>query len=133
MTDAYITASGATIEEAFENAAVGLFDTMTEVEGIRQEIKDEVEVQGHDEYELLYNWIETLLVRFDVNGRVYSKFRVQTLERKNGQLFMRAEAQGEGFDPSRHRRKVEVKAITYHRMEIEKGPSGVRVKYILDL
>ncbi len=133
MTDAYIMASGRNLEESFQNAALAMFDTMTDVKDVEEKMKDEFQVEGFDECSLLYNWLESLLVKLDIDGRVYSRFHIKPIERSQGRLFLRADVYGETFDSSRHRRKVEVKAVTYHRMEVEKSQDGVCVKYILDL
>jgi SHS2 domain-containing protein len=43
-----------------------------------------------------------------------------------------AKAEGETYSKEKHQTKVEVKAVTFHRMEIEKS-NHVVVRYILDL
>lgn len=52
--DAFIAAYGRDLPEAFENAAVAMFDVTTQVEMVRPKIEDQVEVEGSDEYALLY-------------------------------------------------------------------------------
>ena len=61
--DAYIAAYGKDLARAFENAAVAMFDVMTQVEKVRAKVEDEVEAKGSDEYALLYSWLEALLVK----------------------------------------------------------------------
>jgi SHS2 domain-containing protein len=131
--DAYLAAYGKDLAEAFENAACAMFNVMTEVEKIRPTSEDEVEVNGEDEYALLYNWLEALLLRFELKGMLYSRFKVLQLSQEPHGFVLRAEMWGERFDPKRHLEKVGIKAATYHRMEIITSPSGVTLKFLLDI
>jgi len=131
--DAYIAAYGKDLAEAFENAALAMFDVMTEAKKVAPEIEDHVEVVAEDEYALLYSWLEALLVKFDTNGMLFSKFRVLSLDKTVDGFRLRAKAWGERYDPKKHAQKVGVKAVTYHRMRIIKGPNNVTVEFILDI
>lgn len=131
--DAYIAAYGKTLEEAFENAALATFEVMTDVESVEPKVEDDVEVEAHDEYALLYNWLEKLLVKFDLTNNLYSRFKILSIEKTPTGLKMKAKIWGESLDLKKHTRKVGVKAVTYHRMEILKKPKAVTVKFILDI
>jgi len=131
--DAYVAAYGKNLIEAFENAAVAMFDVMTDVEAVEPKIEDSVEARGEDEYALLYSWLESLLVKSDVNRMLYSKFKISTLNRESEGFKLTARIWGEEFDAKRHLQKVGIKAVTYHRMEIIKNPGKVTLKFILDI
>jgi SHS2 domain-containing protein len=131
--DAYIAAYGKDLAEAFENAALAMFGVMTDVENVKPKVKDSIEVEAEDEYALLYSWLEALLIKFDTDGMLYSKFKVSDLSRASDGFRLRAEIWGEKFNAKRHTQKVGVKAVTYHRMEIIKTPDLVTLKFILDI
>jgi SHS2 domain-containing protein len=131
--DAYVAAYGANLTEAYENAAVAMFDVMTEVEKIKSLTEDHVEASGDDEQELLYNWLEALLVKSEINGMLYSKFKVSELAHDSSGFRLKAKIWGEKFDAEKHLQKVGIKAVTYHRMEIVKTPEKVTLKFILDI
>jgi SHS2 domain-containing protein len=131
--DVYIAAYGADLAVAFENAAAAMFETMTDVAEVKPKVEGVVEVSGRDESELLYNWLEDLLVRFDVDGMLYSKFEIQSLEKVVEAFRLKARIFGEKFDSAKHLQKVGVKAVTYHKMEIIRQPNQVLVKFILDI
>jgi SHS2 domain-containing protein len=131
--DAYVAAYGRNLTEAFENAAVAMFDVMTEVEKVDPLTEDHVEADGEDEQEFLYNWLEVLLVKSEINGMLYSKFKISELNHDSNGFRLKAKIWGEKFDAKRHLQKVGVKAITYHRMEIVKAPEQVTLKFILDI
>jgi SHS2 domain-containing protein len=131
--DAYIAAYGKTLEEAFENAAYATFEVMTEAEKIEPKNEDTVEVEGYDEQALLYSWLEALLIRFDTTGRLYSRFKIDKIEKTKEGYRLKAKIWGETYNPEKHKQKVGIKAITYHRMEIIKKPEKVTVRFILDI
>jgi SHS2 domain-containing protein len=131
--DAYVAAYGANLTEAYENAAIAMFDVMTEVEKIKSLTEDHVEASGDDEQELLYNWLEALLVKSEINGMLYSKFKVSELAHDSSGFRLKAKIWGEKFDAEKHLQKVGIKAVTYHRMEIVKTPEKVTLKFILDI
>jgi SHS2 domain-containing protein len=131
--DAYIAAYGSDLAEAFENAAVAMFDVMTDVEKISSEVEDSVEVGGLDEYSLLYNWLEALLIKSETNQMLYCNFKIPHIYESTKGLKLEAWMWGERFNPEKHLQKVAVKAVTYHRMEIVKKPEKVTLKFILDI
>jgi len=131
--DAYIEAYGDTLEEAFENAAFATMDVMTEAKRVEPKTADNIEIGAHDEYSLLYNWIEELLIRFETTGNLYSRFKIQSIEEIPHGMRLKAKIWGERYDEERHPSKVGVKAITYHRMEIVKKPKNVTLRFILDI
>ncbi len=131
--DAYIAAYGENLEEAFENAALATFEIMTDVEKVRPETEDLVQVEAHDEYALLYSWLEELLVRFELDNNLYCRFKISSIKETPEGLKLKAKIWGEPFDPKRHPQKIGIKAVTYHRMEIVKKPKAVTVRFILDV
>lgn len=131
--DAYIAAYGKNLAEAFENAALALFNVMTETGKVASEIEDYVEVEAEDEYALLYSWLEALLIRFDVKEMLYSKFKVLEIKKSSDRFKLKAKIWGEKFNPAKHPQRVGVKAVTYHRMEIVKEPNLVTLRFILDI
>jgi len=131
--DAYVEAYGTNLEEAFENAALATVDVMTELEKIEPKIEDALEVEATDEYALLYSWLEELLIKFELTGKLYSRFKISTIEKTRGGWKLKAKAWGEPYDPEKHPSKVGIKSITYHQMEIVKKPKSVTLRFILDI
>ncbi len=90
-------------------------------------------MEAEDEYALLYSWLEALLVKFEVNGMLYSKFKISSLEESEEGFKLKAAIWGEKFNKEKHPQKVAVKAVTYHRMEIIKEIDRVTLEFILDI
>jgi SHS2 domain-containing protein len=132
-TDAYIEAVGATLEEAMQFAGMALTDTMCAIGSISPLLTDRIEASGHDEITLLYDWLESILLRFDLDSKVYSRYKVAPLARSTGGLRASADVSGEKYDRQKHGSKVEVKAVTYHKMEVVREGGSTIVRFILDL
>jgi len=131
--DVYVAAYGKTVEEAFENAALAMFEVMTDTDKVSVEVEDNFEVEAEDEFALLYNWLEALLVNFEIKNRVYSQFQISGIGETEEGFRFKAAAWGETFNAEKHVQKVGVKAITYHRMEILKEQNKVTLEFILDI
>jgi SHS2 domain-containing protein len=131
--DVFVRAHGRTMEEAYENAALSMFETMTDTDNIAQMQQEIVEVEAEDQYALLYSWLEALLVKFETENVLYSKFQI-TEWKETAEIFkIKAKIWGEKFDPKKHPQKVAVKAVTYHRMVIIREPDRVILEFILDI
>ena len=131
--DVYIRAHGLTMEEAYENAALAMFEVMTETDKVALVNEETVEVEAEDQYALLYNWLEALLVKFETENMLYSKFQITNWKETDENFRIKAKISGEKFDAQKHAQKVAVKAVTYHRMVIMKERDQVILEFILDI
>ena len=84
--DVYVRAHGKNVEEAYENAALSMFETMTDTDKIAQTQEEIVEVEAEDQYALLYNWLEALLVKFETENMLYSKFQITSWKETDRKL-----------------------------------------------
>lgn len=133
VSDAYVAAYGKTLEEAFENVAVAMFNVMTDTRTVSPKNQEQIEITGEDEYALLYNWLESLLVKFETENSLYSKFKVKLIKQVPSGYHLTAIIWGEPYNPERHPSKTGIKAVTYHQMEIIKQPGNVVVKVLFDI
>jgi SHS2 domain-containing protein len=131
--DVYIAAHGKSLAEGFENAALAMFEVMTDTEKVSADVEDSVEVEAEDEYALLYSWLEALLVKFETQNMLYSKFKISSIDETSEGYRIKATVWGEKFNIEKHTQMVGVKAVTYHRMEIIKEIDKVTLEFILDI
>lgn len=131
--DAYVEACGATLEEAFENAAAAMTDVMTDLETVKAENEESFVVEAQDEPALLYSWLEELLLEFELKDKLYSRFEVSSIKATSDGFRMHAKAWGEPYDCERHPSKVGIKAATYHQMKIMKEQKSVTLRFIMDI
>ena len=131
--DVLIAAHGQTLEQAFENAALAMFEVMTNTTKIDTVQEETVEVEAEDEYALLYSWLEALLVKFEIKGMLFSKFKIDRIQDTPDGYKLQANVWGEKFNAEKHPQRVAVKAVTYHRMEIIKKHDKITLEFILDI
>ncbi len=127
--DIAFAAYGHDLKEMFFNSAVALFEVMIDTSGIRPDEKKEVEVEGHDMKSLMFNWLSELIFLSSSEHMMFSKFNVE-IDEENMRL--KAKCYGEQIDAKRHELRTEVKAVTYHKMEIKKNGQW-RSQVILDV
>jgi SHS2 domain-containing protein len=133
MSDALLESYGRDLGEAFANAAMATTSVMLDLRTISSHrVVEEVEVRGFDKANLLYNWIEAVLLKKEIERKVFRSFEVRVYETSAGYL-LKATLTGEHIDPLRHRFKRDVKAVTYHEMKIEDSASRCVVRFLLDL
>ncbi|GBF96833.1 archease [Raphidocelis subcapitata] len=131
--DVQIHSWGATLEEAFANAALGMFNYMTPLEGVALDPAAErtYEASGHDLHSLLYAFLDELLFSFSTELVVCREVEVTELDR--GAWTVRAVGRGERFVRGRHEAGTEVKAITYSAMQVREAPGDCEVFVIVDI
>ncbi len=130
--DIIVVGYGRTLEEAFANAAKGVFNIITKIDNVEPKTCRKVEDEADDLYQALYKWIDDLLLYFDSEGLVFSKFNVR-LEKEGDKYKIVGEACGEPFDPNKHEYGTIVKAMTYAEMEIKKVDDCWMVKFVVDI
>ena len=130
ITDAFIEVTGSTLEEAFANAGMSVVDTVVYIKSIDEKSQRTIQVIGKDLNNLLYNWLEEIIILSITEGFVARRFSVQ-LTKEDGYKIM-AKLYGEEIDFVKHRFKVEIKAPTFHLMEIIQGKQ-VTMRFLLDL
>jgi SHS2 domain-containing protein len=131
-SDIGFRAYGRDLAEAFENAALALFEIMVDTSKIepREEVK--IELDAEDEGALLYDWLDRLIYFHDSKNMVMSKFKAKISRTKDG-FRLSAQAWGERFDPKKHPERTAVKAMTYHMMEIKQEKNRCSVQAVVDI
>ena len=116
------------MKKLFENAAVGMFEAMCDTSMVEPEERFEVQVEAEDLLSLLFDWLTELLVLRDSKNVLLSRFEVQIKDRRR----LRATVYGESIRPKKHKLKTEVKAATYHNMEVSENDTW-EARFILDV
>lgn len=121
-SDVGLYAYGDTMEEAFANAAYGMFAVMTDLRKVREIDSRHFSLKAGDMESLLFEWLNHLLYILDVEHLLFKKFEV-----KIDKLSLTATYSGEKFDPERHKILIGVKSATYYLLEVTKAKRRVRV------
>lgn len=126
--DIGLKAYGKDRNEAFENAGLAIFNIISDTSGIDALREIEFEVTSEDEVSLLYGYLEELLFYHEIEFMLFSEFHVKIDEN----LHLKAKIIGEEINWDKHERKSEIKAITFHKMDVRKT-DHVEVQAIVDL
>ncbi len=130
--DAKFRAYGTTLEEAFQNAAVAMFDVMIDTGTISDEVSEKIELTSADLDGLVVDWLSELLYLFEVERVVFGKFKIDGITEMDGNYSLSAIAYGESLDLSRHKFDTEVKAVTYNSLKVEETMDGWVVQVVVD-
>ncbi len=131
--DVLIRACGRTIEEAFEEAGLGVYEVITDTSKIKLKRRVDIDIEGADLENLLYRWVEELLIYTDAEGLVFSKFSVCRIDKSGEGYRIVSSAWGEPFDPERHEQRTIVKAMTYAQMSIKQEGERWVLTFVVDI
>lgn len=129
-TDAIFEVTAPNLEEAFVIAAKSVIETILDVNAIEEKEEKTLAVSGKDLSYLLYNWLEELIILTITDGFAAKKITLNI--EKNSEYRILARFWGEKIDIKKHHFKVEIKAPTFHEMEIRQNGT-IYMKYLLDL
>ena len=129
-TDAFIEVTAPDLAEAFLIAANSVIDTTLDRDTVEEKEEMVIKVKGKDLRYLLFNWLEAVIYQLITDG--FAIKRVQLDLQKNEEYAISATSYGEPIDLKKHNFKVEIKAPTFHEMEILEGKE-VKMKFLLDL
>ena len=118
---------GRDVQDLFVNAAHALYDIITDAEVLEGRQEYEIRIHGDDWPDLMVNWLREIL--FFQTGRDLLIQCVEILSISEYELG--AKLRADPWDPDRHSIKTEIKAVTYHQIQV--GQNGWEAKIIFDV
>ncbi len=125
--DVKFQADGKNLEEAFENSALALKETIAPGVKIAGEEERVIEVSGKDKEKLLYEFLEEFLYLLDSEGFIFS--RIKSIEIENNEL----NAVVLGDNIKNYNISNKVKAVTYNGMFVKKKGNKFICQVVLDV
>jgi len=129
--DVKFQAYGKSLEEAFGNAALALFNVMIDTKSIKNKTRKTITVKGNDLKSLLYNFLEEFLFLLDTEGFMLGKISDVKIIKKKNTYELSAVAGGD--EAKNYETKGDVKAVTYNEMEIKQEKNRASVQVVLDV
>jgi len=121
--DAGIEAYGKNLNGLFENAAAGMFVVLCDPTEVKPKKSVVVRVKAKTLEDLMHHWLTELLYRVNKEEILFRRFKVKI----TGKYFLSGRASGEKINSLKHHLKAEIKAVTYHQLEIKRyAKSGLR-------
>ena len=130
--DIGIAAYGKNKREIFINAAKGMFEIISGGNKILKEsFYDKIKLEADNLEGLLFVWLNELLYISETKLVILNKFEIKDLSNNK----IEAEVEGMKINPPSVKIEKEIKAVTYHRLEIKKDEeSGLwRAQVIFDI
>jgi SHS2 domain-containing protein len=131
--DIAFRAWGKDLQEVFNAAGDATINTMIEdLDSI--ELKETRTFRLEDDQLdlLLFNFLQELVYYKDSELLLLRSSQIE-FEEKDGKYQLSAVLQGETLDRDRHQQRVDVKAVTLHRFQLEKTNDGWTAMVILDI
>lgn len=130
--DTKFQAFGKTLEDAFSNAAIAMFEVIVDTKKIGKKLTKKIEIKSQDKESLLYKWLEELLFLLDTEFFMLNSVDNISISQKEGKYVLSAEVVGDKFK-EKHGRHGAVKAVTYNEMFIKEEKGKVIVQVVLDI
>ena len=126
--DIGVAAYGATLEELFANAALGMFTIVGDPTRVAPREEREVHVRSDDIESLLAAFLAELLYLFEVGRFMPHRTVVQAVSDNE----IRATVHGEPVSPL-HDLTTDIKAVTHHGLLVEKRDDLWRATVLFDV
>jgi tRNA nucleotidyltransferase (CCA-adding enzyme) len=110
---------GASLAEAFEQAALALTAVITDPASVRPDEVVELSCEAPDAELLLADWLNALIYEMATRQLLFARFAVHIAMHQLG-----AKAWGERLDPPKHQPAVEVKGATYTALAVRQTEDG---------
>lgn len=120
---------GCDLPELYTNAAKALFDILVrgpeEGGGLRHNLR----IRGADAADLMVNWLRELLFIWNVQQQIVIAVTVAEIS----QTKLNAKIVTKAYNPDNHDILREIKAVTYHRIAVQKQKSGWQARVFFDV
>jgi len=115
--------------ELFARAAYALFDLITDMAVLEGRNKRKLTVTGSDWADLMINWLREILFFWNGKDRLVKRTDIMSIAENK----LSATIYYDRYDPDRHAIKLEIKAVTYHQVQVTSGPAGWESRVIFDI
>ena len=129
--DAAFEAEGNTLEELFRDAATAAFEVMADTKTVKPLLTRQIVLENEALDGLLIDWLSELVFLKDSESLLFSVFEVNI--RKNDVYLLKGVAKGEKIDREKHNLRSDVKAVTYHLLEVKKTEDKWVARVVLDI
>ena len=120
---------GSDPQELFINAALALFDVITDMDELTGRYSCHIRTSGEDWSDLMINWLREILYLWNGKERLVKSIQILSLSEDK----ISAKIYFDAYVPDHHTIKTEVKAVTYHQIQVKSGPAGWEARVIFDI
>ena len=106
-----------TLPKLFENVALGMLESIAELDSIDEKREFEINVQGDTLEDLLVAFLGELLFQHEVEEILFKRVEILKFNEDN----LSAVAYGEEKNPQKHIIYTEIKNVTYHQLKVKQS------------
>ena len=128
QADIGVRGVGASLEEAFEQAALALMGVICSLETVAAKEQIEINCRGDDVELLFVDWLNALIYEMATRQMIFSRFEVKI----DGDI-LSAKAWGEKADAEKHETAVEVKGATYTQLAVVRKDGEWTAQCVVDV
>jgi SHS2 domain-containing protein len=119
QADVGVRGLGATLAQAFEQAALGLTAVVTDVADVAPKKMVQLSCMAPNAELLFADWLNSLIFEMVTRNMLFSRFEVCLEDSR-----LTAKAWGEALEVARHHPAVEIKGATYTELRVAQLPDG---------
>ena len=121
------------LETLFIEAANGWRTMVFEDSEINAVSRHRISLAAADPEDLLVQWLSELNYFLTVHRWVFHAVTALSLQNDDAKWSLRASIDGESLDSDRHYIYFDIKAVTYHQLNIAETADGYRTRVIFDI
>ena len=106
-----------------------MFDPITAIDALKGLEACNVQVSGDDWSDLMVNWLREILFLWNGKELLVKAAQILSLSENN----ISAKVTLDPYDPDCHTIKTEIKAVTYHQIQVNSGSAGWEARIIFDV
>lgn len=127
--DLGILVYGTSVKNLFENAGYALMDLMVKAGSIEKAFSRKIRISGDDICDLMVRWLGELLYLLEGEKSLVFSIHMDSISHTR----LEATVETVPFDPQSHEILTEIKAVTYHQIEVTNNGHHWEAKVIFDL
>ena len=127
--DIGIRVFGKNNEKLLKNTIYAFFDVLVGIKSINKKVEKVLKIKADNLEDLLFNLLDELLFIFSTKKMIFKESKVSFI--RENQIVVKLK--GQKFDPSKHKVKTDIKAVTYHDFKIKKEKNKLIAEVIFDI
>ncbi len=120
---------GSDAKDLFAGSAHAMFDQITDIKALKGMDECKIHVIGYDWSDLMVNWLRELLYLWSGREILVKTTNILYLT----EYELSANVKFDHYNPDQHVIKGEIKAVTYHRIQVKSGPEEWEAVIIFDV
>ena len=120
---------GDDVKNLFQNAAMAMMAQLVEMVGLRAREERRITIQGNDWPDLMVNWLREILYLCVGEEILTQSIQIESIAEK----CLTAHLWIDPFSAERHTLRSEIKAVTYHQVQVFETGNRWEAKIIFDI